>query len=296
MKTILVLTPVNTLTNWKEELHKWLPLEERNDFPVYQLWHCKTVSQRLETLQDWHDVGGVMVMGYDMFRNLVTPSKKLTDAQKEKEKDKAKEKDKEKEKEKDKEEFRRLLLDPGPDLVIADEAHLIKSPTSARAKAVKEIRTKRRVALTGTPVQNNMMEYYCMVDWVRPNFLGTLSDFRNRFENPIKNGMNKDSTNGDIRHMQKRLFVLHGKLSSFVQRHGWKLLQKDLPLKEEFVLLLEPSALQKKLLNRLKRDLKGKTLPLADGSNKVYISGAFFGSISLLVLFLISVFLLFLFP
>jgi SNF2 family DNA or RNA helicase len=296
LKTILVLTPVNTLTNWKEELHKWLPLEERNDFPVYQLWHCKTVSQRLETLQDWHDVGGVMVMGYDMFRNLVTPSKKLTDAQKEKEKDKAKEKDKEKEKEKDKEEFRRLLLDPGPDLVIADEAHLIKSPTSARAKAVKEIRTKRRVALTGTPVQNNMMEYYCMVDWVRPNFLGTLSDFRNRFENPIKNGMNKDSTNGDIRHMQKRLFVLHGKLSSFVQRHGWKLLQKDLPLKEEFVLLLEPSALQKKLLNRLKRDLKGKTLPLADGSNKVYISGAFFGSISLLVLFLISVFLLFLFP
>ncbi len=124
-----------------------------------------------------------------------------------------------------------------------------------------------------------------MVDWVRPNFLGTLSDFRNRFENPIKNGMNKDSTHGDIRNMQKRLFVLHDKLSSFVQRHGWKLLQKDLPLKEEFVLLLEPSALQKKLLNRLKRDLKGKTLPLADGSNKVYIFGSFFvGSMFVLII------------
>jgi SNF2 family DNA or RNA helicase len=258
-----------------------LPLEEKKYFRVEEVERTDNVSERLKKLRKWHRVGGVMVIGYDMFRNLVTPSEKLTDAQKEKDKDKHKHK----------QEFRRLLLDPGPDLVIADEAHLIKNPTSAQTKAVKEIRTKRRVALTGTPVQNNMMEYYCMVDWVRPNFLGTLSDFRNRFENPIKNGMNENSTHGDIHTMQLRLFVLHDKLSSFVQRRDGKLLQKDLPLKEEFVLLLEPSALQKKLLSRLKRDFKGKTLPLADGSNKVYISGPFFGSMFILIgPFFISVF------
>ncbi len=220
MKTTLVLTPVNTLTNWTEELRKWPPDEGKKLFKIYHFRDRTKVSVRLKTLNEWHDVGGVMVISYDTFRNLVTtsPKKTWTEAQAQ--------------------DFRRLLLDPGPDIVIADEAHLIKSPTSARAKAAKQIRTKRRVALTGTPVQNNMMEYYCMVDWVRPNFLGTLADFRNRFENPINNGMSKDSKPEDIRKMQKRLFVLHDKLSSFVQRQDWKLLQKDLPLKEGFVLVL----------------------------------------------------------
>lgn len=56
-----------------------------------------------------------------------------------------------------------------------------------------------------------------MVDFVKPQYLGTSKEFNNHFTNPIKNGQYEDSTQEDVRLMKKRAHVLHRSLEGFVQ-------------------------------------------------------------------------------
>jgi len=56
-----------------------------------------------------------------------------------------------------------------------------------------------------------------MVDFIRPNLLGSLKDFTNRFINPITNGQYSDSTAMDVKIMKRRSHVLHRMLEGFVQ-------------------------------------------------------------------------------
>ena len=93
--------------------------------------------------------------------------------------------------------------------VICDEGHILKNTKSALNIAMNRIKTRRRIILTGTPLQNNLSEYFAMVDFVKPKLLGTFNEFRNRFVNPITNGQSLDSTDRDVRVMKKRAFILN---------------------------------------------------------------------------------------
>jgi len=55
-----------------------------------------------------------------------------------------------------------LYCQCGPDILVCDEAHMIKNRRADITQALKQVRTQRRIALTGSPLQNNLMEYYCV--------------------------------------------------------------------------------------------------------------------------------------
>lgn len=83
-----------------------------------------------------------------------------------------------------------------------------------------------------------------MVNFIKPKFLGTEKEFANLYENPIRNGQHKDSNKRDIKIMKQRSFVLHKKLSKFVQRREAALLKTFLPMKFEYVLFIPMTDVQ----------------------------------------------------
>merc|ERR1719295_1732885 len=226
LQRVMVICPVNVVKNWKDEFDKWLPGDMGLD--VTEMSGEKDNWGRADRIDYWYNEGGVILMGYDMFRNLTNADNK-------------------KFKKKQREVFNRCLLDPGPELVICDEGHLLKNEKSAINKAMNRITTPRRIILTGTPLQNNLKEYYEMVNLVKPNLMGTRKEFMNRFVNPIVNGQHSDSTERDIRMMKKRSFILNDLLKGCMQRLDYNVLVPYLQPKHEYVLCINLTEFQKKL-------------------------------------------------
>ncbi|MFD5324849.1 DEAD/DEAH box helicase [Streptomyces sp. NPDC127092] len=73
-------------------------------------------------------------------------------------------------------------------LVVADEAQHVKNPYSATARALRTIGGKARVALSGTPVENNLSELWAILDWTTPGLLGGLGAFRARYASAVEGG------------------------------------------------------------------------------------------------------------
>ncbi|GGW22447.1 DEAD/DEAH box helicase [Streptomyces xantholiticus] len=73
-------------------------------------------------------------------------------------------------------------------MVVADEAQHVKNPHSATARQLRTIGAKARVALTGTPVENNLSELWAILDWTTPGLLGRLGTFRSRYAQAVEGG------------------------------------------------------------------------------------------------------------
>jgi superfamily II DNA or RNA helicase len=81
-----------------------------------------------------------------------------------------------------------LLAEQRWGMVVADEAQHVKNPYSATARALRTIPAPARVALTGTPVENNLSELWALLDWTTPGLLGPLKSFRARHARAVETG------------------------------------------------------------------------------------------------------------
>ena len=79
-------------------------------------------------------------------------------------------------------------------LLVADEAQHVKNPYSHTAKTLREIGSQAKVALTGTPVENNLSELWALLDWTTPGLLGTLPAFRRHFAKAVEGDRDQQTT------------------------------------------------------------------------------------------------------
>jgi len=131
---------------------------------------------------------------------------------------------------------------------VLDEAQHIKNPMSATAAAAKRLRSKRRLALTGTPIENRLSEIWSIFDFVSPGLLGPLEKFEARFSRPIESG--------DYKAAQRLRAVIH----PFILRRTKQEVAKDLPEKIETDQICDLTGEQRALYQQVAREVKAQVL------------------------------------
>lgn len=201
IRKVLIVCPVTLIKNWQAEFRKWLG-NERIGVKVAE--NSKT---RMSDFTREKSSYSVMIIGYDLLRNVQEDLQKGV----------------------------------GIDMVICDEGHRLKTATNKSALAIKSLNTERRVILSGTPLQNDLSEFYTMVDFVNPGLLNKYSAFKRDFENPIIKSRQPGASENDMEKGQAKSEELAAITSQFILRRTSEVLSKYLPPKTELVLFCRPT-------------------------------------------------------
>ncbi|KAL9616559.1 MAG: hypothetical protein Q9160_008580 [Pyrenula sp. 1 TL-2023] len=230
---ILILCPPSLIDNWFEEFAKWVP-----DHAWDALNHCYKITsnlrprQRAEIIHDWFVNEGVLIISYELLRSIIqnTPARTNGVAPLEEEL------------------YERVKKElwEGPSIVVADEAHKMKNDRSAISQVTNKFKSTRRIALTGSPLANNLEEYYAMINWIAPGYLGDIVQFRFKYKEPIEEGLYAESTQYEQRRSLKRLQILKEDLNPKVCRADITAIKQDLPQKTEFFITFGLTKLQKR--------------------------------------------------
>lgn len=132
----------------------------------------------------------------------------------------------------------------GIDIVIADEGHRLKTAQNKSAQAIKSLNTERRIILSGTPIQNDLSEFFVMVDFVNPGLLGKYSTFKREFEGAILKSRQPGAVAKDVEKGEARSKELAELTGQFILRRTADVIAKYLPPKTEYVVFCRPTDAQ----------------------------------------------------
>jgi DNA repair and recombination protein RAD54B len=137
-----------------------------------------------------------------------------------------------------------LAKGSGVDIIIADEGHRLKTLQNKSGQAIQSLNAAKRVILSGTPIQNDLREFFAAVDLVNPGVLGNFKSFIRDFETPIVRSRQPEATGKDIEKGESRGEELRELTSKFILRRTADVLAKYLPPKSEYVLFCNPTRAQ----------------------------------------------------
>jgi len=133
--------------------------------------------------------------------------------------------------------------------VILDESQVIKNPESNISKSVRRLKARNRLILTGTPLENSVLDLWSQMSFINPGLLGGKQFFKNQFLNPIEKQNDKEKSD--------KLSML---IKPFILRRHKSQVATDLPQKVENLQYCSMSEEQEKIYERIKSQYRNKIL------------------------------------
>lgn len=221
---VIICCPVSLVNNWRNEFPKWLGL---NRCPVLALNGSKYQDERQEIKTFAHsDYNKVLIIGYEKMVSLIDEISKVH--------------------------F---------DLLVCDEGHRLKSSANKTLKVLESLDIKKRILLSGTPIQNDLNEFYTIVNFVVPNILGDFKSFQKDYMTPILKSRDPNCTNKELCDLGKQKSQeLIEKTKSFILRRDNKELNKYLPPRTDYIIMIQPSLLQLEIFKTILQTDKFKSM------------------------------------
>jgi DNA repair and recombination protein RAD54B len=200
----LIVCPAGLVDNWRREFRKWLGNERIGVYVV-----DKSRKDKKITNFTMGKAYNIMIVGYEMLRIVQDELKKGV-----------------------------------VDIVIADEGHRLKTANNKAMLAIQSLNTERRVILSGTPLQNDLSEFFTAIDFVNPGLLGKRTAFKREFEYPIIRSRQPNASEVELEKGEARWKELVSLTSQFMIRRTAEVLSKYLPPKTEHIVFCRPTIAQ----------------------------------------------------
>ena len=142
-----------------------------------------------------------------------------------------------------------LVSVPAYDTMVLDESHHIKNPSTQINKAIKEVNSLTRLALSGTPVMNSLLDLYAQIDFLLPGLLGSREFFKKEYSIPIEQ-------EGD----EEKAAILRRIINPFILRRTKEQVAQDLPPKTEMVMWCHMGDEQRYAYESIKENIRNSVL------------------------------------
>ena len=237
----VIACPSSLVRNWANELVKWLGKDAITPFAI----DGKASKEELTSqLRQWSIASGraivrpVLIVSYETLRLNVGE-----------------------------------LANTPIGLLLCDEGHRLKNGESQTFTALNGLKVDRRVILSGTPIQNDLSEYFSLLNFANPNLLGTRNEFRKKYEIPILRGRDAAGSDADRQRGDECLAELLVLVNKFIIRRTNDILSKYLPVKYEHVVFCSLAPFQLDLYNHFIQSPEIKSLLRGKGSQPLKAIG-----------------------
>ncbi|KAK7841144.1 SNF2 domain-containing protein CLASSY 4 [Quercus suber] len=231
----VIVAPRSMLLTWEEEFQKWdfdIPFHNLNKNELSgkeklrQDGHMNISVIRMVKLYSWKKDRSILGISYTLFEKLAGEVNKKGKVRTEQDNH-----------------FRKILLEV-PGIVVLDEGHVARNPDSRILQVLSNIKTDKRIILSGTPFQNNFYELYNTLCLARPVF----EDKEGKWLS-LTSSITKVT---DDRLKYEKLKKVRDMIQPFVHVHKGFILQEKLPGLRDSLVILQPSQLQKSLFEELR--------------------------------------------